>query len=460
MPVSLKQLPEQLPHIRFRAARDMADRDPGFHPENLSAELMVLPGSAAEVSEVLALCHANRIPVVTQGGRTGLSGGAATTPEQLIMDTCQMRHIESIHPESATAVVQCGVTLSVLEAAAGTHGLTAGIDLSARDSATLGGMAATNAGGISAHRNGMMRHRILGLEAVLADGKIYRHLRRVAKANEGPDIGQLFIGSEGTLGVITRLSLTLLPIDSVSTTALVVCPDVSCAVQSYRQMRQDQNLQLLAVEAMWSDYAITVAHALSIQLPIHLDPATRKLLVLFEYISEPTFRVNAFEQVLARQYELGLMTDIVIAKNQRESHNMWRIREDSFMIDSIWPHGFWYDISVPLEHLAQYVDSLFDRIQAISPELKIFLIAHLGDGNIHATITAGKLMTELKKAVDAAVYCDLATLGGSFSAEHGIGTDKRQALANLSSPVRYQMLQQFKNLLDPNGILNPGKIIP
>ncbi len=457
--MSLEQLPDRLPRITFRTQNEMTHRHPGFHPQNLGADLMALPNSVADVSELLALCSQGLIPVVTQGGRTGLSGGAVSTAGQLILDTGQMNRIESIHPLSGTAIVECGVTLAALESAARTHGLTTGIDLAARDSATLGGMAATNAGGIEAHRNGMMRHRILGLEAVLADGTVYTHLRRVTKANEGLDIGQLFIGSEGTLGVITRLSLSLLPQDPNRMTALAVCPDVSCAVASYAALRQDADVRLLSAEAMWSDYVITVTDGLSINLPVTLQPGSGQLLGLFEFASESPSRVDAVEQSLSALYGSGTVSDIVVATNERQRNEMWRIREDSFVVDTVWPHGFWYDVSVPLDHLADYVDGLRGRLHDISPDLRVFLIAHLADGNIHATITSGQPAPTRKASVDKAVYSGLAEMGGSFSAEHGIGIDKCQALRDLASPTRYRLMQQFKSLLDPKNILNPGKVI-
>ena len=459
MSVTLDQLPDRLPGTAFRTGEDLVDRHPGFHPENLRAGMMALPGSTAQVSELLALCHEGGIPVVTQGGRTGLSGGAATSPGQLILDTSRMNRIESIDPLGGTAIVQCGVTLAELEAAAGTHGLTAGIDLAARDSATLGGMAATNAGGIEAFRNGIMRHRVLGLEAVLPDGSVYSHLRRVTKANEGLDIGQLFIGSEGTLGVITRLSLSLLPGDPPGVTALAVFPDVARAVSGYAVLRDHPDMRLLSAEAMWPDYAVEVAGGLSVTLPVEVQPGSEQLSVLLEAAAEPAARAEAFEGALMALYESGLLADVVIAKSGRERDELWRIREDSFVVDDAWPHGFWYDVSVPLDGLAEYANGLFDRVRAVSPALKTFLIAHLGDGNIHATITSGKPEPALKRPLDAAVYHGLEAIGGSFSAEHGIGTDKREALSVLASPARVRLMRQVKSLLDPRGIMNPGKVI-
>ncbi|MDE0715966.1 MAG: FAD-binding oxidoreductase, partial [Gammaproteobacteria bacterium] len=330
MSITLDQLPDRLPGTAFRTREEFADRHPGFHPENLSADLMALPGTTAEVSALLALCHRGGIPVVTQGGRTGLSGGATTTPGQLIVDTYRMNRIESIDPLGGTAIVQCGVTLAALESAAGEHGLTAGIDLSARDSATLGGMAATNAGGIEAFRNGVMRHRILGLEAVLPDGSVYSHLRRVTKANEGPDIGQLFIGSEGTLGVITRLSLSLLPSDPPGVTALAVFPDAARAVSGFAALRDHPDVQLLSAEAMWPDYVIAVAGGLSVNLPVEVRPGSEQLPVLLEAAAESWDRTDSFEGALMALYESGAMADVVIAKSERERGELWRIREDSF----------------------------------------------------------------------------------------------------------------------------------
>ena len=237
----LNELPSRLPGIRFRLRKEFADRDPGFHADNLKAGLMALPDSTGQVSRLLAHCNENRIPVVAHGGRTGLSGAAVTRPGELILDTSALRAIVHIDPLGATAIVEAGVTLADLESAANAHGLSTGIDLAARDTATVGGMAATNAGGIEAFRRGVMRNRILGLEAVLADGSVIDSLKRVNKANEGLDVTRLLVGSEGVLGIITRVSLSLVTRDPPSVTALCQFTDTVSATNGIRPIARQQH---------------------------------------------------------------------------------------------------------------------------------------------------------------------------------------------------------------------------
>ncbi len=453
------KLPTSLADITFLPPDVLGNRHPGFHPDNLKAGGLAQPDNVEQVQRLLAYCHEERIAVVTQGGLTGLSGAAVTSPHQLILDTRRLNQIESINTLGATAVVQSGVTLAELETAANAHGLTTGIDLAARDTATLGGMAATNAGGIEAFRNGVMRHRVLGLEAVLANGEIYDGLHRVTKANEGLGLGQLFIGAEGTLGVITRLCLSLLPAVPPAMTALGVFKNVSDAVAGFSVLRRNREVRLLSAEAMWPDYARLVSTGLGVDLPVDLPSDSGNLLVLLEAAVETERQAADFEKALMSLYDQGHIEDIVMAKNQRERDALWRIREDSFVVDDKLPHGFWFDISVPLENLAEYSTALFNRIRDISPDLGTYLIAHLGDGNIHATITSGKPEPALKAAIEEAVYSGLTEWGGSFSAEHGIGIDKRQSLEQIASETRLNLMRQVKAVFDPRGIMNPGKVI-
>jgi FAD/FMN-containing dehydrogenase len=457
--LALYDLPTRLPDIRFRRREEFAGRHPGFHPENLAAGLMALPGSTEEVSRLLALCNDNRIPVVTQGGRTGLSGATATGPEELILDTSGLNRVVSIDPTGATAIVESGVRLATLESTANDHGLSSGIDLAARDSATIGGMTATNAGGISAFRHGVMANRVLGIEAVLADGGIIDGLKRVTKANEGLDITRLLAGSEGILGVITKVSLALVPVDPPAATALCLFPDTARAVEGVAALRNSREVELLAAEAMWPDYFHSVSEALAIPRPVPVEPDATTLPVLIEAAAESAERRERFEQAMMTLLEQDLLTDVVIARNERERAGFWRIREDSFTVDDQFPHGLWYDVSVPLDTLPGYIEGLHQAIDEISADLRVFLIAHLGDGNIHATITTGEPLTQWKNRIDQAVYQGLTAAGGSFSAEHGIGIDKRAILADELSAAHRDLMQRVKTAFDPNGILNPGKVL-
>ena len=417
---------------------------------------MALPADPEQVSELLAACNTLSISIVPQGGRSGLAGAAAITPQQVILDTGQFNKIIDIDAVGGSVIVESGVKLETLEHAVNAHGLSCGIDLAARGSATIGGMVSTNAGGIEAFRNGIMRHHVLGLEVVLADGRIISDLKRVTKANEGYDIKQLFIGAEGTLGVVTKIALALSPQQKPTSTALVSCRDTAQAVSLFRQLHNKRQTQLLSAEIMWPEYAHGVAKFLELQDTLAFSDTANGVFVLLETADNATL---SLEDILTQLLEQEVIDNALLAKNERERQAIWRIREDSGVIDNIYPHGLWFDMSVPLGHLATYTDDLFRKISQISPDLKLFLFAHLGDGNLHATISTDYPIEHLAEAIKAAVYDGLNVIGGSFSAEHGIGTEKRDALEKYTPKANLALMREIKQLFDPNCIMNPGKVL-
>ena len=453
------ELQTRLASVRFKQLSDFENLHGGFHPNNLKAGLMALPDSAEQVASLLSCCNELGISVVTQGGRTGLAGAASTRPDQLILDTARLDHIIKLDQIGGNVTVECGVTLAALEAEVNLQGLTCGIDLAARGTATIGGMIATNAGGIEAFRNGVMRHRVLGLEAVLADGRVVGDLKRVSKANEGYDIKQLFIGAEGTLGVVTKAVLSLLPMQSGAVTAMVSCIDTGQAVALFRQLHNHSNVNLLSAEVMWPGYAWTVATATGLESTLAFDETKTALVVLLEVELRSDEDQPIFEEELMGLIESEKILSAVVAKNRKERDAMWRIREDSFVVDDIHPHGLWFDVSVPLDNMSVYASQTFERISAISQDLNLFLFAHLGDGNFHATVSTGYPAPELEQAICKAMYDGLEKMGGSFSAEHGIGVEKLQSLKKYVPENNVDVMRQIKQLLDPNGIMNPGKVL-
>lgn len=433
--------------------------NPGYHQRNLDAGIELAPSSTDEVREIVELCAAKTIPIVPQGGRTGLAGGAATAPGQIILSTTRLNKIVAIDPLGGTATIEAGVRLATLEAAVNEHGLTVGIDLGARDSATIGGMISTNAGGIEAFRNGVMRRRVLGLEAVLADGTIYSELKRVGKANEGYDIKQLMIGAEGTLGIVTKAVLELLPLPIGRATALLACAGPDEAVSVFRAFRNSGEGRLLSAEIMWPTYARTVARLLGDRHTLAFHEAPDACFVLIEVEGLQGSGDAFLELVLGEALESGAADNAIIAKNESERAAFWRIREESFAIDNAYPHGFWFDVSVPHDCLANYTKRLEENIFVIDPDLTVWIMGHLGDGNLHLTISAGVPKPDAEAAVSAAVLDGLSEMGGSFSAEHGIGLEKRQALKAHGATGKHELMRAIKQIFDPRGIMNPGKIL-
>ena len=443
----------------LRSGKVTETLDPGIDKANLDADAVVFPTSTDQVAAILRLCRDHGVAVVPQGGRTGLASGARSAAGQVVIAMTRMNRILDLDIQGGTALVEAGVVLSAVQDAAAQHGLSTGIDLAARDSATIGGMISTNAGGIEAFRYGTMRHRVLGLEAVLADGTVLSDLKRVVKANEGYDLKQLFIGAEGTLGVVTAAVLDLVPEDRSGVTALVACPSVDDTLRIFRRFRGTTLGTLLACEIMWPTYAQMTASGLKLDNVVGFAPPDDLLLVVEFSAADAAAAQLALEELLGDALEAGEASDAVIAKSGEERRRMWLVREESFEADKAMPHGFWYDISIPHAHLQRYTDDLFARMTAIDPALVVLMFGHLGDGNLHLTITKGAPMPELHDAIDQAMFDGLQAIGGSFSAEHGIGLEKRAHLARLGQPAMLEAMRAVKRALDPQGLMNPGKVL-
>ena len=437
----------------------VAGLDPGWHQENLDAGLVVLPASADQVARVVAYCNRKDVSLVPHGGRTGLSGGGVSAPGAIVLQTTRMNRVLSIDPLAGTVIVEAGIVLEALEAEVAKHNLSVGIDLGARGTATIGGMVSTNAGGIEAFRNGMTRHHVLGLEVVLPDGQILDDLKTVTKANEGYDIKQLFIGAEGTLGVVTKVSLSLVPKEGRTATALVSCSGVDQAVRTFRHFRNHCDGTLLSAELMWPDYSRVTAAELGHEPVLAFETDQQALFLILEVADKKGDGRVFLENLLSECADKNEIRNAIIAKSDREKESIWQIREEPRICENRFPHGFWFDISVPLGELKNYTDKLFEEIPRIQPELKTLVFGHLGDGNLHITVTSGKVISELEDPIRRAVYQNLNALAGSFSAEHGIGIDKRESLARYTSPEKLKIMRNIKKLLDPKGIMNPGKVL-
>ncbi|MHA7598830.1 FAD-binding oxidoreductase [Alicycliphilus sp. T452] len=440
-------------------AAELATRPAGaFRPEHLQARALVRPASTREVSDVLRWCHAHGIPVVAQGGLTGLVRGADAAPGELILSLERMRAIESIDPRQRTATVQAGVTLQALQEAVDAQGLAYPLDLGARGSATLGGTAATNAGGNRVIRYGMTRDMVLGLEAVLADGTVVSSMHPLIKNNTGYDLKQLFIGSEGTLGVITRLVLRLREKPTASHAALVGLESFGHVAGFLRHMDRALGGSLSAFEVMWqSFYRLVTSPPAQGVPPIGQD---HPFYVLVE--SQGSHRERdgqRFETAMEAAFEDGLIADAAIAQSEADVHAFWRLRDDVGQV----VHGGYpvtFDISLPIAEMEGFTRRIAEALpREIGDGHRLFIFGHLGDGNLHVVVQVPMARCDaLKPRVEALVYGGVGAVGGSVSAEHGIGLDKRRWLALSRSPAELALMCAVKAALDPKGILNPGKL--
>ncbi|MGK9167478.1 FAD-binding oxidoreductase [Inquilinus limosus] len=436
----------------------LAGTDPGYHPDNLAAGVQASPRSIEEAAAVLALCHEAGVSVVPHGGRTGLVGGGASRPGQIVLSTRRLDRIVEIDTAARLAVVEAGVNLQRLQEAAAEHGLTPGIDLAARGSATIGGMIATNAGGIEAFRRGTMRHRVLGLEFLRADGAVVSDLVRVLKNNTGYDLKDLIAGSEGTLGIVTRAVIRLERLVPPAATALVACASAEAALTVAGRLRDRFPGRLRALEIMWHAYAETVAQEHGLALSgFGLDPAPVYLLTEAE--QDPDIDIAAaMEAEIGALWQEGAVTGAALAQNERQRELFWRIRDDSDAIGRACPDAKTFDISVPLSALPGYVARIrSDLAAAFSPAMRVYVFGHLADGNLHVMV--GDRPDGSGPRIEAILYDGLAEAGGSFSAEHGIGLEKQDAFRRYGDPARRAAMAAVKAALDPKGILNPGKIL-
>ncbi len=430
--------------------------DKGFHDNNLDAKIAAFPETTGQVQALVKLCALYAVPIVTHGGRTGLAGAGASKPGQLIVDMSRMNAIEDVDTLSGTVVAQAGATLQVVQERCAQAGLTPGIDLAARGSATIGGMISTNAGGMEAFRCGVMRHRVLGLEAVMPDGSLFSDMTRVTKANEGLDIKHLLIGAEGRLGIVTRAVLKLEQVPGATATAIASCASAQAAVQGFYQLRRRGDL--LRAEVMWRNYAMTVAEALGLSDLLTFCEAP--LYVLFEAggATQSAAR-ETLEAGLLAAVEAGHVSDAVFAQSGRQEADMWRIREESWEVEKAWPGGLWYDVSLPLDRLDEYASGLEAAIGAMGADMRLSVMGHLGDGNLHITVSHAGGGTPDKMRVDAVVFAGIKECGGSISAEHGIGIEKMQALLDHGDGGRLAAARLVKQVFDPHNLMNPDKVL-
>ena len=416
------------------------------------ARCLLLPQSTGQLANVMRICHEHGQSVVMQGGLTGIVEGALSTANDIIISLERMNKIESVDVLDGVAVIQAGAVLQTVQEQLAEQGFLFPLDFGARGSATIGGATATNAGGLNVLRYGMMRNLVLGLEAVLADGTVMSSMNTMLKNNTGYDLKQLFIGSEGTLGVVTRVVVKLSPLTSSRQTAMLAMNSFDAVVRVLQTMRTDLAGTLSAYEVMWNNYFTAVTGEGG-----HVAPLARDypFYVLAEAEgSDPEADDQRFQRLLERAHESGDIIDAVVPKSESERDVLWAIREQ---FESAQP-AYLYDVSMPMKAMSSYVDKLEVGLNAWRADAECNVFGHIADGNLHIFVKPFDDGTHHEDS-DEIVYGCLEGLGGSISAEHGIGIEKKQWLGESRSSAEIQMMRSLKNLLDPKNILNPGKVI-
>ena len=428
-----------------------AKREPGL-------SCTARPKTTKEVSEMLRICNDLDQPVVAHGGLTNVVGGVITKPNEIALSLERMNEIEEINVQNKTVTVQAGVVLETLQRSMAENGQLFPLDLGAKGSCMIGGNIASNAGGLQALRYGVIRNLVLGLEVVLADGTIISSMNKMMKNNAGYDLKHLFIGSEGTLGVITRAILKIEDLPKTRNTAFIALESFEKTNQLLKYAKKYLKNDLTSFELLWQDYYTLMTSPPSPYSPPL--PQTYPFYVLIEALGQDATKDKMlFEEFLESNLEDGLIADAAIAQSQQELDWLWDIRENVELIFSVHDPMFLFDVSLAISDMDEYIEKIRSELENVWPDLHFYTFGHMGDGNLHLYISCGSDDIKTKQCVEDIVYKPLQQVGGSITGEHGIGLEKKQWLHLSRTAEEIQLMKTIKKALDPKGILNPGKLL-
>jgi FAD/FMN-containing dehydrogenase len=426
---------------------------------------VVRPGTTAEVAAAVRCCAEHAVPIVPQGGNTSMCGGA--TPHdgghEIVVSLTRMNRVRAVDADNATLTVEAGATLASVQQTAADAGLMFPLSLGAEGSCAIGGNLSTNAGGTAVLRFGNARDLVLGLEVVLADGRVWNGLRGLRKDNTGYDLRQIFLGSEGTLGIITAAVLKLFAKPRTSATAFAAIADVASAVDLLRLLREALGDRLTGFELISAECIALTRR----ELPAMPDPLPGHAwyaLVQADDSAEQSPLASQLEAALADAIERRVALDATIAQSEAQSGELWALRDNIPEAQRRDGPGIKHDISLPVSAIPAFLDEAKAALDAAFPGLRYIIFGHLGDGNLHYNLAAppGKRAEEFigeQARANRIVYDLVARFGGSFSAEHGVGQLKREELTRYKNPLEVELMRRIKRALDPEGLLNPGKVL-
>ena len=420
---------------------------------------VVRPRSTEDVAAAMRVCHAHGQPVTVQGGMTGLVGGGQVAQGDVVVSLEFLSGVQEVDTDASCMTVWAGTPLQIAQQAAESSDLYLAIDLGARGSCQIGGNISTNAGGNRVIRYGMMREQILGLEVVLADGTVLSNLNKMLKNNAGYDLKQLFIGSEGTLGIVTRAVIRLHPIPQQTTSVLCALPDDDAMLRFLSRARRSANASLLAFEVMWPEFFAFMTERVSGNVaPFHYPDA---LVVLMECSTGPSgLSVTELETLLQEAMLAEELLDAVVAQSGKQADAFWRIRDSVSEFPLVFAPYTSFDVSLPIQRICEFVRSLKVKLPLAIPQSEALFFGHVGDSNLHIVVhVPGPRETFPKPVIDQTVYDLVREFNGSVSAEHGIGTRKKSWLSYSRQPEEIELMRTIKRALDPKSILNPGKVI-
>jgi FAD/FMN-containing dehydrogenase len=428
---------------------------------------VVRPGSTQEVAAVVQACAAARVSIVPQGGNTGLVAGSVPddTGTQVVLSLRRMAAVRAVDAHNMTITVEAGCILQTLQEAADAAGFLFPLSLGAEGSCTIGGNLATNAGGTQVVRYGNARELCLGVEVVTARGQVWDGLAGLRKDNTGYDLRDLFVGSEGTLGIITAATLRLYPKPAAQLTAWAAVPSLEDANRLLGLAHQQLASGLTGFELM-NQFALGLVdkHYPQLRVPMWRGTPWCVLLEVSDHESEAHAR-GLFERLLETAFEQGVVADAIVAESMKQAHDLWHIRESITLAQVEEGFNVKHDISIPVSRIPDFVRAADAALAAAVPGVRFVNFGHLGDGNLHYNIQAPAegdaraFVQQYEEQITAIVYDTVSAFGGSISAEHGIGELKRHKLPLHKSPVALELMHAVKSALDPLGILNPGRVL-
>lgn len=423
----------------------------------LQAACVLLPETTEEVSAILATCNKNQFPVVVHGGLTNLVGSTETQGNEVVISTERLNKIEEIDPASRTITVQSGVILENIHHAVEENGLLFPLNFGAKGSAQIGGIISTNAGGLRVLKYGMTRQLVLGLEAVLIDGTVISSMKKIIKDNSAYDLKQLFIGSEGTLGVITKAILKLEEAPKSRNAAFIGIQRYDQVISFLKLCHQQLAGKLSGFELIWSNsYKQMTSTSDAVRPPLNYD---YNYYVLIESLGSHQVKDREeFEHLLEHALTTEVIEDAVMAQSQSDVEWFFRIREDVNNLADHMTYDQHFDISLPIPLIGDYIEQCYNELNSIKGVEQVYAFGHVADGNIHFMVGKSNPEKALKKEIDYCIYKGIKDIGGSVSAEHGIGTHKKDYLQLCRTQQEIDLMKFMKNQLDPKGLLNPGKI--
>ena len=457
--------------ISIVGAANALDREEDIHPflEDWrgqlkgSTPLILFPKNTNDVQKIVHYCHENDIKIVSQGGNTSLCGANVPNSSdhklEIVINTSKMNQVIEVDPFNQSIIVESGCILQNIQNTAEDHDLLFPLSLSAEGTCQIGGNVSTNAGGVNVLKYGMARDQVMGIEAVLPDGSIFSDLKSLRKNNTGYDLKQLFIGAEGTLGVITKVSLRLSSSPHREITSMVSVKKVGDAIALLRETKNRFGDNVTAFEFISQSCLVAINDFLNhIKLPLGYKDSWQ---IIFEVINHDE---DALSEFLEEQVQKGLVTNGLIAKNEKERNDFWLVRHSISEAEKLSGRGIHHDISLPIKKIPEFLDMTIPAMETIAGKSIVYTFGHLGDGNLHFTkkqpedMDGDDFMT-FSEEINAVVHENAESLGGSFSAEHGIGSKLKDDLVRFSDPIKVDLMKKIKKTLDPKNIMNPDKLI-